>query len=210
MRRHWRFLFALNFIYTSLTFLWSIFVKPSLRFPFSVWKQKFKGNRIGLPSSRCSCPIACKREELIHSQVKLLSGFAEIGSFFFFFFFLFRPFPFLPSPNWFAFCTFLTSFCYWCACVLSLHQRYWKFMKLQMLVYMYIFTCLYCFGVDSRVVFSVRVKFSWLHTCCCSTWWGSSRLNYERGGWWVTKGPADMFALSTKASGDRKPLIADK
>lgn len=28
-----------------------------------------------------------------------------------------------------------------------------------MLVYVYIFTCLYCFGVDSRTVFSVRVKF---------------------------------------------------
>lgn len=39
---------------------------------------------------------------------------------------------------------------------------------------------------------------------------GSSRLNYKRGGWWVEQGPSDIFALSTKASSDKKPLIADK
>lgn len=147
MRRHWRFLFALNFIYTSLTFLWSIFVKPSLRFPFSVWKQKFKGNRIGLPSSRCSCPIACKREELIHSQVKLLSGFAEIGSFFFFFFFFVQTISLSSIPQ--LVCLLHISYIIlllMCLCIVitSTLLKIYEITNACVYVYIYMFVLLWC------------------------------------------------------------------
>lgn len=62
------------------------------------------------------------------------------------------------------------------------------------------------------VVFSVRVKFSWL---CAGAAAARGRQTAAQGwigeGWLVgNTSPADVFALSTTASRDRKPLIADK
>ena len=179
MRKHWNLLFPLNFIHTGLTFLKSTFMRSSLGSPLSVWKQKFRGNRTGLHSRRCSYPSVCKRRNL--SQVKLLSGSADVGSFFF----CTNHFPSFHSPSGLPFAHFLHNFAYWCACALSLYQLYWKFTQLQKLAYAYIFTRLYCFGVDSRVVFLVRVKFSWPCACCCSTWGGKWQFKPELWKGWL-------------------------
>lgn len=178
-------LFAMNFIHTSLTFRRATSADPSFTAPFSVWKQKFRGSRTGLPVDD-PAPFRVKGGTFMSSDeaaVRFCWSWQLV--------FLFRPFPSLPCTSGLPFSHFLHSSAYWCAWVLSLYQLHQKCTQLQMLVYVYIFTCLQCFGVDSSGVFSrgetelaTRMLLQ-----CVGRQTAVPRVSYESAGGWVSQGP---------------------